>query len=318
MTIGFTRREAIKTAGATVAGLALGGTAAHAQSSASPKRVLRVAHLADIHVQPELRAGHGMVACLHHVQSLKDRPDLILTGGDLIMDSFESDDARTQLQWDLFRKALADECSLPVEHCIGNHDVWGWNKLLSRTSGNEPNFGKQRALENLGLRSPYRSFDRGGWHCVVLDSTFPDPTGYKARLDEAQFDWLARDLKAVDPATPVLVVSHIPIVCGCIFFSLNVPPVQDWPISGARVHLDASRLKDLFNQHRNVKLCLSGHIHLIDRVEYNGVTYLCNGAVCGDWWKGKHKECDEGYGVVDLYDDGSFTHEYVNYGWRAS
>jgi 3',5'-cyclic-AMP phosphodiesterase len=58
----------------------------------------------------------------------------------------------------------------------------------------------------------------------------------------------------------------------------------DWVIPGAWVHIDARRIVELFHQHKNVKLCLSGHIHLFDRVLYNGVTYICDGAVCGRWW----------------------------------
>ncbi len=81
------------------------------------------------------------------------------------------------------------------------------------------------------------------------------------------------------------------------------------------MHLGAARLKDLFSAYPNVKLCLSGHIHLVDRVVDNGVTYCCNGAVCGNWWKGDHKECDEGYTIIDLYSDGSFQNQYVVYNW---
>ena len=75
-----------------------------------------------------------------------------------------------------------------------------------------------------------------------------------------------------------------------------------------------------------VKLCLSGHVHLNDRVEMGvpgapadgaKVTYICDGAVCGSWWDGRKAQCDEGYGVVDLYDDGTFEHRYVAYGWKA-
>jgi hypothetical protein len=66
-----------------------------------------------------------------------------------------------------------------------------------------------------------------------------------------------------------------------------------------------------------VKLCLSGHEHLWDRVQYNAVTYVCNGAVCGNWWKGAYHETSEGYGVVDLYADGTFEVEYVRYGWQV-
>ncbi len=68
-----------------------------------------------------------------------------------------------------------------------------------------------------------------------------------------------------------------------------------------------------FNQHKNVKLAVSGHIHLTDRVDYNGVSYCCNGAVSGRWWFGKYQHTEAGYAIIDLYDDGSFTNTYVSY-----
>jgi 3',5'-cyclic-AMP phosphodiesterase len=79
------------------------------------------------------------------------------------------------------------------------------------------------------------------------------------------------------------------------------------------MHADARRIKDLFLKHPNVKLCLSGHIHLRDSLEYNGVTYACNGAVCGNWWQGNYQETKPGYAIVDLWNDGTHKIEYVTY-----
>ena len=60
------------------------------------KRVLRIAHLADIHVQPELDAAAGMASAIEHAQNLKDKPDMILQGGDAIMEALAADKARTK------------------------------------------------------------------------------------------------------------------------------------------------------------------------------------------------------------------------------
>jgi hypothetical protein len=152
----------------------------------------------------------------------------------------------------------------------------------------------------------------------VLDSTQPsDDAEYTAFLDEEQFDWLQRDLKATDPTTPALVLSHIPIMSITTLLWAKEEK-GDFRVSGSLMHTDCLRLKNLFAQHANVKVCLSGHTHLIDRCDYNGVSYICNGAVSGNWWKGRHKDCDEGYGVIDLYEDGSFSNEYIKYGWKAA
>ena len=84
------------------------------------------------------------------------------------------------------------------------------------------------------------------------------------------------------------------------------------------MHEDAGLLKDLFARHRNVKIGLSGHMHQVDRIDFQGVSYLCSGAVSGSWWNGRYYACDYGYTVLDLYSDGTFEHEYVGYGWDGS
>ncbi len=321
------RREAIAraAAGMGLAGALLAGSGATMPgANASPlpqsprKRVLRLAHLTDIHVQPERRAGLGLAAALRHVQSLKDKPELVLTGGDLVMDSFAADAARTRTQWDLWQSVLRQECSLGVEHCIGNHDIWGWNHEKSGANGSEPLYGQKWAMEMLGLASRYRAFDRAGWRFIVLDSTFRVGNGYTAKLDDEQFAWLEQTISQTPGTTPVLVLSHIPIISASAYFDGENEKEGDWKVPGSWMHIDARRIKDLFLRHPNVRLCLSGHIHLVDRVDYLGVTYLCNGAVSGGWWKGPNQECEPGYCVVDLFDDGSFEHAYVTYGWEVA
>lgn len=327
-----TRRDAIKLIGAATVGalsltaqaIAQDGAAtqpstAPAQAPEFPRKV-RIAHMTDFHVQPERRATEGVIAALHHVQSRVDKPVMILNGGDAIMDSFEANDARTQLQWDLWRSILKHECSLPVQSCIGNHDIWGWNRRRSRTTGDEPNYGKKRALDMLGLAARYHAFDipNSRWRVMVLDSAQSDGAdGYRAFLDPAQINWLTRELNEVDRKTHVLLMSHIPIMAASAILWASQNEQGDYTISSSLLHHDALKLKSLFVQYPCVKLCLSGHLHHVDRVDYNGVTYMCNGAVSGNWWKGRHKDCDEGYALIDLYDDGRVERTYMTYGWRA-
>lgn len=322
MTKQFTRRDMIKVGALTAAGAAVSRSSYSMQeenpmSQQPRKRVLRIAHLTDIHVQPERNAEQWMRECLRHVHQLKDQPDVIFNGGDTIMDAFGQTADRTRIQWELWKKVMEEERSIPLVSCIGNHDVWGWNKETSGATGEEPLYGKRWAMESLGLTSRYFSFDQAGWHFVVLDSTHAHgEKHYRGRLDEEQFEWFAGDLASVDAQTPTLVLSHIPILSASAYFDGDNEKSGDWVVPGAWMHLDARRIKDLFLNHPQVKLCLSGHIHLLDRVDYNGVTYLCNGAVCGNWWKGNYQECPPGYALINLYDDGSFEHEYVLYGWK--
>jgi 3',5'-cyclic-AMP phosphodiesterase len=319
----ITRRETFGILGASAMAVAASGslTSSALAENASPnrKRALRLAHLTDIHVQPELKAAEGLASCLHHVQSLADPVELILTGGDSIMDSFGADDARTKIQWDIWTNVLKSENSLPVRSAIGNHDIWGWDKASSKATGEEANYGKRRATDMLDIDNRYYTFAQNGWQFIVLDSIRHHPTlpnAYTCHLDEKQYDWLSTTLRDIPSTTPVLIMSHVPILSVSAFmWSRNEG--GDFKIGNYLLHSDALKLKDLFAKHSNVKLSLSGHLHTEERTDYNGVTYLCNGSVCGNWWKGRHKDCDEGYAVLNLYDDGTFDHEYIKYGWKA-
>ena len=328
----FSRRQWLKqlsfAAGAAAIGSASPLTALSAPASpvaaganGERKRVLRVAHLTDVHVQPERSAGEGLAACVRHVQSQADKPDVIFTGGDHVMDSTRRDRARTQVQWDVWRTVMKAECSLPVFSAIGNHDCWGWDKRASGTRGDELLWGKKWAADALALERTYFSIDRAGWHFVFLDSILPehDETtrqAYVGGLDDEQFDWLQRDLAQAPATSPVMIVSHIPIysVAALNGNAKDATGAVRFPRGG--VFGDYKRLKELFRRHRNVKLAVSGHLHLNERIDYAGMTYICNGAVSGGWWKGPHiDECEAGYALINLYDDGTFENEYVPFGW---
>jgi Icc protein len=302
--------------GATGAALLAAGVPAAASTGpATGRRVLRLAHFTDVHVRPLPEAMEGFRAALRHVQALEDRPDGILFGGDLIHDALSAEKAAALAQWDCWERIVAEELRLPHWCCLGNHDVWGWD-LDDPPFKSDPLYGKAMALGRLGMKDRYYSFDLAGWHIVVLDSVHPRPggeSGYLARLDDAQFDWLAGNLAAMGTDRPVLVLSHMPILGVSGFFGREREATGNWVIPGNLVHIDARRIKDLFHRHPNVRACLSGHIHLVDEAAYLGVRYFCNGAVCGRWWRGPNQEFGPAYALVDLYDDGTVRNELVCY-----
>lgn len=312
----ITRRDALRVGGLAALGTLAGLPAIAAERKGTGGRVLRIAHLTDTHIQPELRAHEGLAACLKHVNALEDKPDLIVTGGDHIFDSMATSEARAREQWDLWTKVLRDENGIPVESCLGNHDVWGWTKSKSGVTGAEPMYGKRWAVDALGMGGRYRAATRAGWRIIFLDSVFPNGESYIAKLDDEQLEWLKGEL-AASAGMRVLVVSHIPIFSVAVLEFGGKEERTENRVPAGLMHVDAGRLHAMFVKHGNVRACLSGHLHLVDRCEYDGVSYLCNGAVSGNWWKGRHRRCDEGYALVDLYDDGRVEREYVVYGWKA-
>jgi Icc protein len=327
----ISRRNILKTSAvalaATVAGgslidISLGSPTPLSTPPTSAKRALRFAHPTDIHVQPELGGDKGMALAFQHMMSLNDPPAMILTGGDLPMDTASSDQSRSAMLWKLFHKVMADNvpASMPVHHTIGNHDIWGRNKDECKATGSEPFYGKKWYLENFNYPRTYYSLDKAGWHFIVLDSFDLDSAGpeYSSRIVGEQLDWFKADLAATPAATPVVVITHVPIISVSNFFDHGDKPETgpDITVSRTRMHVDHRNFDALFQKYRNVKLCLSGHLHQLDKVEYNGVTYICDGAVCGDKWNGPRLQTPEGYGLIDLYADGTFSHQYVAYGWK--
>ncbi|MCF0062647.1 metallophosphoesterase [Dyadobacter chenwenxiniae] len=300
------RRNLLKTIGMAVGGYSVSASASG--FSLAPKRILRIAHLTDIHVQPHLWAAKGFEKCLHHLQNLEVKPDLILNTGDSVMGSSGISKEKAAREWALYHKVLGSENSIPMVSCIGNHDIW----CPPTGSFSE---GKKWAMDESGTAGSYRSFDKNGWHIILLDSIHcrPEGTGYYARLDEAQMDWLKKDLNNTPSHTPVLVASHIPILSASVFFDGDNLKNNQWVVPGSWMHTDSAQILGLFNRHDNVKLAVSGHIHLLDRVVYNSVTYCCNGAVSGNYWMGKYKQTSPGYAIIDLFEDGSFSNQYVNY-----
>ena len=314
------RRGFLKATAGALGGLAFTSGQTKSVAATAAKRVLRVAHLTDVHVYPDRKAPEGMASCLRHVQSQPDKPDLILFGGDQIMDAFAQTRPRAQIQWTIWNGVLKAENSLPYKFCLGNHDIWGWDRAKSQTTGNEPDYGKKWAVGLLGMPARFYSFDKAGWHFIALDSVQPgaEEPGYAAYLDAEQLDWLTKDLARVPATTPILVWSHVPIVSAMPLVKDRKKPTDEMTVGAGLVHTDSRMLIDLFAKHPNVKACLSGHLHLVEHVQIKGVNYHCNGAVCGLWWKGKNAGFDEGYALLDLFDDGSYTCEYHSYGWTPA
>ena len=278
------------------------------------KPPIRVAHLTDIHIKPGKDIEASVAKAMHHAQILVPEIDFIINGGDAIWDSLEADKEKTQIQWDLFTSILKKEISLPVYHCIGNHDIWGWF-IKENKPENERQYGKVWVVETLQMKNRYYSFSKDKWHFIVLDSTQLNPAGgYIGKIDEEQLAWLQTELASVPKEKFICIVSHIPIlsICAGLFFD-KTETNGDLKIQRNLMHSDFFALKKIFNNYPNIKVCISGHIHLQDEVNYLGIKYYCNGAVSGNWWKGSFQEFAPAYAMLEFYDDGTSKRYMQNY-----
>jgi len=302
------RRSLLKNIG-LAGGLVFGSESSNnVEQERLEKPVLRVAHLTDVHLKNEFDAPKRYEKCLVHVQNQRPAVNFIINGGDVVFDMNKENLETISAQWKLTHAVIRNTSSLPMHYCLGNHDIWWYENNKGQSI-----YGKKYALEQLKLDKLYYSFINNGWKFILLDSVHLDIDGtwYIGKLGDEQFDWLEKELASTPSSVPVLIMSHIPILTALLMIQDNV--VNRWEMLGGDMHTDTAKIINLFYKHHNVKLCVSGHLHMRDKVVYNNVTYLCNGAVSGAWWKGNRRETAPGYGIIDLYADGSFDEKYINY-----
>jgi Icc protein len=255
------RKSFLRSLAMTGAAVALPSASLFASDSPTParRRLLRVAHITDIHVMPGRVPEYGMATALHEVNALADRPDFAIAGGDMIMDSMSTARDKVKEMWRTFHGIMKADNSLDVHHTIGNHDIFNIGKSAGAFAD-----GKKWACEEFQIPHQYYTFDKGRWRFIILDSVHTRGVpGYIGRLDEEQMAWLKQTLTATPAGMYVCVVSHIPLLAVCTTFDGSRVRGNQWRIGGGDLHEDAREVKDLFHTTKNVKACLSGHIHLI-------------------------------------------------------
>lgn len=280
-------------------------------------RSLRIAHITDVHILDQRNAETAFASVIHDINALPDKPDFILNTGDTVMDENRQTKETVTTRWNSWRKAAGDS-KVRIYSALGNHDVWtGPDEQLDAVYKNDKRYGKQWAMDMLSMPARFYSFESKGWQFIALDS-INGTGGYS--LDEAQFEWLQAELANLPANRPVCVFNHVPILSmGALLYHTQRTPIAEARFPSADMHLDHQRIKNLFFKHKNVKLCLSGHVHYVDAIDYLGVRYMCNGAVSGNWWRESFilDEFPPVYSIIDLYEDGTSVCQHVYYKYQV-
>lgn len=302
----LSRRRFLQTAAATgLAAAAAQGVGLPGQSSAPED--FDFLFLTDTHIQPELDAAHGCAMAFRHART--QGAEFAIQGGDHVFDALGVPRARALSLFDLYDRTQQD-LGMKVHHTLGNHDCFGVYPA-SGMAPTDPLYGKRYYEDHVG--KTFYAFAHKGVHFFVLDSIgITGDRAYEGRIDAAQMAWLRGELAALSPATPVIVVSHIPLVTA---FGSYVPvPAVPPPHHGLSV-INSDEVLPYFEDH-NVLAVLQGHTHINERVDWRGVPYLTCGAVCGNWWKGIRLGTPEGYTVVSVR-GGRLSTRYETFGFHA-
>lgn len=312
------RRRFLQTLG--VAGAAIGVPGASASLLAAPftshaaaanhaaaLEPLEFVFFTDTHIEPELDAAKGCDMCFEKIAASK--PEFAIMGGDHVFDALGVSPARAKLVFDLFTNS-SKALKMPVYHAIGNHDAYGV-LTSSGVSPTDPLYGKKMFEDLYG--KTYYSFDKKGYHFVVLDSIQPTPDRlWEARVDDEQLAWLRDDLKKLAPGTPVIGVVHCPMVTAFGTYAAIVASGQKYNT------LTVANSPDVLEvlATANTIAVLQGHTHINEVVDYKTTRYITSGAVCGNWWRGPRMGTREGYTVVRIR-DGKVTPSYETYGFQS-
>jgi 3',5'-cyclic AMP phosphodiesterase CpdA len=289
-------------------GLGMGAVLHHHEASAARAEdasPLTVAFLTDTHLPHERPEVHARLrALMRRIQSRPTPPDLFVFGGDNVM-AVDGDqpDAATDEQFRLWGDVIVSELRVPSLSVIGNHDIrWSDRRADDADARHE----KSRALAAFAMPARYYRREHGGWTFLLLD-TFQREG---CELDEPQWTWLTEQLKQGD--TPVCVVTHAPLLSATHFLEPSTADGHGYRVPAGWSPKGLVRFRELFREHARVKLCLSGHMHTCDRVDIDHTSYVCGGAVSGNWWD-RADDVYLGFGPtwieLRLHADGRWSHE---------
>ncbi len=148
---------------------------------------------------------------------------------------------------------------------------------------------KEEFLGAIGRKQSYYSFDRGGWHFVVLDSCFRSdgqPYGRRssdwkdANIPAAQLEWLAADLAS--NKQPTIIFAH-----------------QRLDEGGVHAVRHAAEVRRILEKSGRVQAVFQGHSHQNDYQDIAGIHYCTLVAMI----EGSGPE-NNGYSTVEALSNG--------------
>ncbi|WP_153558833.1 metallophosphoesterase family protein [Roseimaritima sediminicola] len=223
-------------------------------------------------------------------QFARDEPDFLVELGDLI-DAADSV-ATEQRYLKTVNTAFAKICS-QRHYVLGNHCV--------------DTLTKAEFLGEVGQAKSYYSFDRGGFHFVVLDACFrSDGQPYQrknfvwtdANIPPAELEWLAADLAATDKH--VVVFAH-----------------QRLDVSNSHGVKNNAAVRKILEASGKVRAVFQGHSHRNDLNEIGGIHYCTLVAMV----EGSGAE-NNGYSLLEAAADGTIRltgfRQQDNYQWSRS
>ncbi len=271
----------------------------------SEKGSVRLVFYTDVHSRTEWDTPKALAKAAQAINSQK--ADIIIAGGDLITDGFQSSESKVSPRWDAYM-AMHRSITGDIYPVMGNHDLVA---AIPRDGSPPARDPRTVYRHKMGLDRTYYSFDAVGYHFIVLDSL--KVTGgtekYIGMIAPEELEWMRQDLSRVPLETPIVVALHMPLLTS--FYSATEGAITAAPEN--RVVVNNLAVFQILEGH-NVVLALQGHLHVKELLVWQDITFITGGAVCGKWWRGPWHGTQEGFNVVTLSRD-HIDWKYIDYGW---
>lgn len=269
------RRAFFKDGALVLTAASLGSSKLRAAEAAS----LRVALVTDLHYADKAPAGtryyRQTLAKLEEAsrQFEREKPAFLVELGDLIDAADSVDVERNYLK--TINRPFSAICQ-DRHYVLGNHCV--------------DTLTKEEFLGGVEQEKSYYSFDRGGFHFIVLDACFRhdgQPYGRKnshwtdANLPASELEWLAADLQGSDK--PAIVFAH-----------------QRLDVSNNHGVKNSRDVRKILEASGKVLAVFQGHSHRNDLKDLGGIAYCTLVAMV----EGSGAE-NSGYSFMDIAPDGT-------------
>lgn len=213
---------------------------------------VKIGMCSDVHLPTMHDADFRINTFMNRMKA--EKPDFIIELGD-----FAEASEKFGTYYNLWNTFPGDKY-----HVIGNHEMDGGHS-------------REQALESRDMKSPYYSFDKNGFHFIVLDGNDKKDQaakGYKQFIDTPQMEWIKKDLSKT--RHPVVVFSHQGLV---VYHGVD----EDYGIE------NAGQVRKIIKEHnsnhpdKKVIACFNGHTHWDYADKINDVWYIHINSMSYNW-----------------------------------
>ncbi len=220
--------------------------------SAQKPNTVKIGMCTDVHLPTMHDSEYRITTFIDAMK--KEKPDFIIELGD-----FSTPEPKYAKYFYIWNSFPGDKY-----HVIGNHEMDGGTS-------------REKAVEYRNMKSSYYSFNKNGFHFIVLDGNDkknPEVKGYPQFIGQEQVNWLKADLAKAQG--PVVIFSHQ----GLTHYS---SADEEYGVENYKEMQEILETHNAKNPENKVIGCFNGHTHYDYAENINGIWYITITSMSYHW-----------------------------------